>query len=76
MHGGRAAGREQREQRCDAAALPHGIFVLTVFEAQAQQRPGSLLVHGGRAAGREQRDQRRDAPALPHVVAVLNLVIA
>ena len=63
MHSGRAAGRQQRDQRGDTPALPHAVAVLGVAIAQVAQRRSGLLVHRIGPARRQQPDQRRRAPA-------------
>jgi len=52
LHASGDAGRQQRNQRGDAAALAHAVLVLGVLNAQALQQRSDLLVHSSRAAGR------------------------
>jgi len=76
MQGGRAAGRQQPDQRRDAAALPDALDVLRVAGAHGAQRDSGLLENGCRTAGRQQPDQRRDAAALSHAVPVAVVIVA
>jgi hypothetical protein len=47
-HSGRAAGRQQRDQRRDDPALAHAVLIVDVVKAQIPQRRGGLFVHSGR----------------------------